>query len=91
MDFNLADQEINRLQVRIDELQMRIIRDLDNQTQQIYGQIMLLKKGSEHRLKLENEYAIIAKELTLRSDEERNLKQQIENLEIEKNSRSRLR
>ena len=89
--MDLVDQEINRLQIRIEELQTRIIRDLDNNAQQNYGQIMLLKKGSEHRLKLEKEYGIIAKELTLRSDEERNLKQQIENLEIEKNSKRRLR
>ena len=85
--MDLADQEINRLQTRIEELQTRIIRDLDNQAQQLYGQIMPLKKDSEHRLKLEKEYGLIAKELTLRSDEERNLKQQIDNLEIEKNRR----
>ena len=72
------------MQVRLDELQTRIVRDLDNQAQQIYGQIMLLRKDTEQRQKLETEYTKIAKELTLRSDEARNLKQQMDNLEFEK-------
>ena len=82
--MDLVDQELNRMQVRLDELQTRIVRDLDNQAQQIYGQIMLLRKDTEQRQKLETEYTKIAKELTLRSDEARNLKQQMDNLEFEK-------
>ncbi len=72
------------MQIRLDELQTRIVRDLDNQAQQIYGQIMPLRKGCEEREKLEKDYGRVAKELALRSDEERNLKQQMDNLEFEK-------
>ena len=82
--MDLVDQELKRMQIRLDELQDRIIRDLDNQAQQIYGQVMPLRKTSELRQKLETEYAMVSKELTLRSDEARNLKQQMENLELEK-------
>jgi hypothetical protein len=72
------------MQIRLDELQDRILRDLDNQAQQIYGQIMPLRKTNELRQRLETEYGRISKELTLRSDEARNIKQQMDNLKLEK-------
>ena len=87
--MDLVDQELKRMQIRLDELQANIVRDLDNRAQQIYGQIMPLRKNCEERLKLENEYGRVAKELTIRSDEARNLKQQMDNLEFEKKTEKR--
>lgn len=85
----MIEEELARLQTRLDELRLRIIPDQDSRSQQIYSEVMSLPKDSEKRLKLEKEYAIVAKELGMRNDEARNISQQMENLEFEKKISSR--
>lgn len=85
----MIEEELARLQTRLDELRLRIIPDQDSRSQQIYSEVMSLPKDSDKRLKLEKEYAIVAKELGMRNDEARNILQQMENLEFEKKISSR--
>lgn len=85
----MIEEELARLQTRLDELRLRIIPDQDSRSQQIYSEVMSLPKDSDKRLKLEKEYAIVAKELSMRNDEARNISQQMENLEFEKKISSR--
>lgn len=87
--MDMIEEELARLQTRLDELRLRIIPDQDSRSQQIYSEVMSLPKDSEKRLKLEKEYAIVAKELGMRNDEARNILQQMENLEFEKKISSR--
>lgn len=87
--MDMIEEELARLQTRLDELRLRIIPDQDSRSQQIYSEVMSLPKDSEKRLKLEKEYAIVAKELGMRNDEARNISQQMENLEFEKKISSR--
>ncbi len=87
--MDMIDEELTRLQTRLDELRLRIIPDQDSKSQQIYSEVISLPKDSEKRLKLEKEYAIVAKELGIRNDEARNILQQMENLEFEKKISSR--
>lgn len=87
--MNMIEEELARLQTRLDELRLRIIPDQDSRSQQIYSEVMSLPKDSDKRLKLEKEYAIVAKELGMRNDEARNISQQMENLEFEKKISSR--
>jgi hypothetical protein len=85
--MDMIDEEIRRLKIRLDELTVRILPDFENKTQILYSQILPLPKDNAHREKLEAEYVLLSKELTLRSDEVIRIRQQIENLELEKNIR----
>lgn len=85
--MDMIEQEINRLKIRLEELKERIVPDYENRTQILYSQIMQLKKDTEEREKLEHEYTLLSKELRLRSDEIISIRQQIENLELEKSIR----
>lgn len=83
--MDMIDEELARLKSQLDDLRIRVIPDLDGKAQQIYAQIMSMPKESEKRIKLEKEYGSLAKEVSMRSDEARNIAQQMENLEFEKN------
>ncbi len=83
--MDMIDEELARLKIRLDDLRNRIIPDLDGKSQQIYSQIMSMPKENEQRQGLEKEYGLMAKEVSMRSDEARNIAQQMENLEFEKN------
>lgn len=82
--MDMIDEELARLKNRLDDLRNRIIFNLDIKAQQVYAQIMSMLKDSEKRLKLEKEYALMDKEIRMRSDEAINIVQQMENLEFEK-------
>ena len=82
--MDMIDQELMRLNNRKDELSIRIIPDFEHRTEMLYGQIMTLRKDSRERLKLEEEYNHLSKELRLRSDEIINIRLEIQNLELEK-------
>jgi len=84
---SMIDEEIRRLRTRMDELKERLLPDFENRTQVLFAQIMPLKKGSNEREKLEHEYTLLSKELRLRSDELISIRQQIENLEVQKSMR----
>lgn len=83
----MIDEEIRRLRTRMEELKDRVLPDFENRTQMLYAQIMPLQEGSEEREKLEHEYTLLSKELRLRSDELISIRQQIENLEVQKSMR----
>jgi cell shape-determining protein MreC len=85
--MDMIDQEINRLKTRQQELTSRIIPDFEHRTQVLYAQILPMAKESAEREHLEEEYAKLSKELTLRSDELISIRHQIEHLEAEKNFR----
>ena len=80
----MIDEELARLKNRLDDLRNRIIQNLDSKAQQVYAQVMSMPKDSEKRLKLEKEYALMDKEVRMRSDEAMKIVQQMENLEFEK-------
>jgi hypothetical protein len=83
--MDMIDEELARLKNRLDDLRNRIIPNLDSRAQQVYAQVMSMQKESEKRLKLEKEYALMDKEIRMRSDEAMKITQQRENLEFEKN------
>jgi hypothetical protein len=83
--MDMIDEELARLKNRLDDLRNRIIPNLDSRAQQVYSQVMSMPKESEKRLKLEKEYALMDKEIRMRSDEGMKIAQQMENLEFEKN------
>jgi hypothetical protein len=83
--MDMIDEELARLKNRLDDLRNRIIPNLDSRAQQVYSQVMSMQKESEKRLKLEKEYALMDKEIRMRSDEAMKITQQRENLEFEKN------
>jgi recombinational DNA repair ATPase RecF len=83
--MDMIDEELARLKNRLDDLRNRIIPNLDSRAQQVYAQVMSMPKESEKRLKLEKEYALMDKEIRMRSDEAMKITQQRENLEFEKN------
>ena len=83
--MDMIDEELARLKNRLDDLRNRIIPNLDIKAQQVYAQVMSMPKESEKRLKLEKEYALMDKEVRMRSDEGIKIAQQMENLEFEKN------
>jgi len=85
--MEMIDQELVRMQTRIDELSSRIIPDFEHRTEMLYGQIMTLRKDSAEREKHEEEYAHLSKELRIRSDELVNLRLEMKNLALEKNRR----
>jgi predicted RNase H-like nuclease (RuvC/YqgF family) len=82
--MDMINEELNRLKTRIDELKTRIIPDLESKSEQLYARIMPMQKGSEERVKLEAEYTLLSRELSRRSNEIMNLRQNSENLEFEK-------
>ncbi len=82
--MDMIDEELARLKNRLDDLRNRIIVNLDVKAQQVYAQVMSMPKESEKRLKLEEEYALMSKEVRMRSDEAIKITQQMENLEFEK-------
>jgi len=82
--MDMIDEELARLKNRLDDLRNRIIVNLDVKAQQVYAQVMSMPKESEKRLKLEEEYALMSKEIRMRSDEAIKITQQMENLEFEK-------
>lgn len=81
---DLIDRELEKRYWRLDELEKRVIRDLEHRTEQLYAQIMFLQKGNEERIRLENEFNKDSKELRMRSSELRELRQEIETLKLEK-------
>lgn len=85
--MDMIDEEITRLKARQDELKLRIVPNLDNKAQLLYARIMPLTNENEERERLEAEYTLLSKELRLRSDELFNIRQQIENLEMQKSMR----
>lgn len=87
IQLSMIDQEINRLQLRKEELTVKVIPDLENRTQGLYQLILPLAKGSEDRERYEEEYALLSKELRLRSDELVSIGHEIENLEVQKSQR----
>ena len=82
--MDMIDEELARLKNRLDDLRNRIISNLDSKAQQVYAQVMSMPKDSKKRLKLEKEYALMDKEVRMRSDEAIKITQQMENLEFEK-------
>lgn len=80
----MIDEELRRLNSRLTELVQRIVPDCENRTQMMYSQIMQLPKDSPERQRLEHDYTLQSKELTLRSDEIIRIRQQVEHLEQEK-------
>ena len=78
-----------RLRDRLDDLNRRVIPEFENKTQLIYAQIMQMLKESKERKKLEEEYTLLSKKLSKRCDELIGVRQEIENLEIEKKFGSR--
>jgi len=78
-----------RLHYRLEDLRLRVIPDFEGKTQLIYARIMPLPKDSGERRKLEAEYKLLSKELSIRSDELVGIRHQIENLEMEKKLGSR--
>ena len=80
----MIDRELDKRQNRLDELESRIIRDLEHRTELLYSQIMVLRKGSEEREKLELEYKKDSNELRMRSNEIRELRTEIETLKLER-------
>ncbi len=83
----MIDEELHRLETRLAELTQRIIPDLEDRTQVLYSQILQAPKESDTRERLEHEYRLQSKELTLRSDEVIRIRQDKENLEHEKTLR----
>ncbi len=85
--MDMIDEELMRLKNRMDDLKLRVIPEFENKTQMLYSQIMPLEKESEERQRLEAEYTKLSKELSMRSDELIRIKQQMDNLELEKSLR----
>jgi len=85
--MDMIDQEVARLKTRQQELTTRIIPDFGHRTQVLYAQILPLGKDSDEREHLENEYAKLSRELSMRSDELISIRHQIEHLEAEKKFR----
>ena len=89
MHVDMIDEELLRLRNRLDELKLRVIPEFENKTQLIYAQIMQMLKESTERIKLEAEYTVLSKDLSIRCDELIGVRQEIENLEMEKKFASR--
>ena len=87
--MDMIDEELLRLRIRLDDLNLRVIPELENKTQVMYAQVMQMRKESEERKKIEADYKLISKDLSARCDELIGIRQQIENLEKEKSFGSR--
>ena len=85
--MDMIDEELMRLKNRMNDLKLRVIPEFENKTQMLYSQIMPLEKESDERQRLEAEYTKLSKELSMRSDELIRIKQQMDNLELEKSLR----
>ena len=85
--MDMIDEELMRLKNRMNDLKLRVIPEFENKTQMLYSQIMPLDKESDERQRLEAEYTKLSKELSMRSDELIRIKQQMDNLELEKSLR----
>ncbi len=85
--MDMIDEELMRLHNRMQDLKLRVIPEFENKTQMLYSQIMALPKDSPDRQRMESEYRNLSGELSRRSDEMINIKQQIDNLETEKQFR----
>lgn len=83
----INDQEVEKLRRRLDDLDRRVIPELETRTQSLFAQIMPLQKGSEEREKLVEQYSRNSKELRLRSDEKVEIRRQIERLQQQKQIR----
>lgn len=82
--MDMIDEELNRLNTRMEELRLRIMPNLESKSEQLYARIMPKQAGSEERVKLEAEYTLLSKELTRRSNELINIRRDMDNLEFEK-------
>lgn len=85
----MIEQEIARLRRRQNELQERIIPDLERRTERLYAHIMMLEHETEERTKYETEYDALFKELRVRSDEALSTRREIERLELQRKTRVR--
>lgn len=85
----MIDQEIARLRRRQNDLQQRIIPDLERKTERLYAHIMTLEHDTEERTKYEAEYEALARELRVRSDEALSTVREIERLELQRRTRAR--
>jgi len=85
----MIDEELMRLRSRLEDLNLRVIPDFQNRTELLFARIMPMPKDSEERKRLEEEYTLLNKELTRRSDELIGVRHEIQNLEMEKNLSSR--
>ena len=87
--MDMIDEELLRLHNRLDDLNLRVIPELENKTQGMYAQVMQMRKESEEREKIEAEYNVNSKDLSARCDKLIGIRQEIENLEMEKSFCSR--
>jgi hypothetical protein len=87
--MEMIDVELNRLNSRATELTLHIIPDLENKASLLYARIMPLLESNPERTKLEHEYKLLSKELNKRSAELLNLRQTMDNLALEQNTRRR--
>jgi hypothetical protein len=83
--MDMIDEELLRLHNRLDDLRLRVIPEFESKTELMFAQIMPMRRDSEERKILEAEYKILSRELSTRSDELIKIRQEIENLEMEKN------
>lgn len=84
----MIEKEIRRLRDRIAELDNKIVPQLEHRTEFLYQQILPLQEGSDERVRLEQEYAVLSKELRLRCDECLNSRHEVARLESELNTRN---
>ncbi len=87
----MIEQEIKRLENRIQELEEKILPQLEHRTEFLYAQIVPLHEGSDEREKLEQEFKVLSKELRLRSDEKVNSRQEVARLRKDLESRTMIR
>ncbi|MDA0788784.1 MAG: hypothetical protein O2780_04915 [Proteobacteria bacterium] len=83
----MIDQELARLQKRLEELEGRVIPEFEHRSEQLYAQIMVLDGDSPERHRLEAEYKVVSNDLKMRSQELLNLRQEIDNLALASKSR----
>ncbi len=86
----MIEQEIRRLEQRQEQLQGRVIPELERRTEFLYTQILTLAEGSTDREKMEQEYGVLSKELRLRSDEMFANRQQIDRFQNQLKARKSL-
>lgn len=84
MQNELIEAELRRLALRKADLKEHIVPEFEHQVELLYARIMQMVKSDPHRLRLEDEYQKLFKELRLRSDELVRIGQEIEHLELEK-------
>ncbi|HJL62356.1 MAG TPA: hypothetical protein QF517_10385 [Pseudomonadales bacterium] len=85
--MGMLDEEITRLGIRLKDLQHRIIPDFESKTGVLFSRIQAMSKDKSKagvRTKLELEYTKLSKELRQRSDEQIQIRHEIERLELQK-------